>query len=207
MKDCCESKSSELSKLRETQARTLKIVLAINATMFLVEAIAGIIGNSTALLADSLDMFGDATVYAFSLYVLDRGLIWRARAALLKGGIMAAFGVAVLLKVIYQMTTGVVPEGETMGIIAGLALVANSFCLFLLYRHRSDDINMRSTWLCSRNDLIANLGVIIAAWGVLKTGTLWPDVVVGSVIAILFLLSAKGVIQDSRRELIETNSQ
>lgn len=204
MKDCCESKSTELSKLRETQASTLKIVLAINAVMFLVEAIAGILGNSTALLADSLDMFGDATVYAFSLYVLDRGAIWRARAALLKGGIMAAFGVGVLLKVIYQAMSGIVPEGETMGIIAGIALTANSFCLFLLYRHRSDDINMRSTWLCSRNDLIANIGVILAAWGVLKTGTLWPDVAVGSVIALLFLLSAKGVIQDSRRELKET---
>jgi cation diffusion facilitator family transporter len=203
MKHCCEDKCTELVKLRTNQARTLKIVLAINAAMFFIEAYSGIIGKSTALLADSLDMFGDATVYAFSLYVIDRGKSWRARAALLKGVIMAAFGLGVLAQVVHQATSGVVPVGETMGLVAFLALAANTVCLTLLYRHRTDDINMRSTWLCSRNDLIANVSVIAAAIGVLKTGNVWPDLIVGTIIALLFLSSAAGVLKESLSELKE----
>jgi cation diffusion facilitator family transporter len=201
MGDCCECKGTELALLRQSQAKVLKIVLLINAVMFLVEATAGLLSHSSALLADSLDMFGDATVYAFSLYVIDRGPRWQAKAAFLKGVIMATFGVGVMIRVVLQLLSERVPVGEMMSHFGLLALFANSFCLFLLYRHRSNDINMRSTWICSRNDLIANSGVIAAAFMVMKTQSFWPDVIVGVVIALLFLVSAYGVLKSSWREM------
>ncbi|RYZ88925.1 MAG: cation transporter, partial [Proteobacteria bacterium] len=162
-KSCCENKASELKTLRQKQGNVLKIVLVLNALMFVLEFAFGLISNSAALMADSLDMFGDATVYGFSLYALDRGVVWRARAGLLKGLIMAIFGVFVIGQVIYKIMLHVTPHAETMGVIGIVALAVNATCLYLLYSHRSDDINMRSTWLCSRNDIIANVGVIGAS--------------------------------------------
>jgi cation diffusion facilitator family transporter len=179
----------------------LKAVLAINTAMFVVEVVAGILARSTALLADSLDMFGDALVYGFSLYVIARGMKWRATAALLKGLIMAAFGLAVLSEAVHKMLSPVVPTAETMGAIGLLALAANTVCLALLWRHRQDDINMRSTWLCSRNDVIANLTVLLAAAGVWFMQSMWPDVLVGTVIAALFLRSAFHVTGESLKAL------
>jgi Co/Zn/Cd efflux system component len=200
-KSCCENKSVELAALHEKQGGVLKAVLIINATMFAIELTAGIFARSTALMADSLDMLGDASVYAFSLYALHKGAQWRARAGYAKGLVMALFAVVVLGQATYRFITQVTPEAATMGIIGTIALGANIFCLVLLYRHRRDDINMRSTWLCSRNDIIANVGVIGASWlvAVFQSGV--PDLIVGASIAGLFLWSSKDVISEARQEL------
>lgn len=201
MDSCCETKVEEISTLRGQHKTVLIIVLLINAALFVVEAAAGLLGNSTALLADSLDMLGDSLIYAFSLYVLSRSAAWKAKAALLKGAVMAVFGVGVLLEVIYKTISGILPSAETMGIIGTLVLLGNGICFLLLYRHRSDDLNMRSTWLCSRNDIIANAGVLIAAFGVYATQSVWPDVLIGGAIAALFLKSAIAVLTESFIEL------
>lgn len=197
MKDCCEHKSAELELLRDRQLGVLKVVLFVNAVMFLVEVVAGILARSSALTADSLDMFGDATVYAFSIYVISKGPVWKARAARLKAGIMILFGVAVLSEAGIKLFTSIVPESRTMGGIGALALAANLFCLYLLFRHREDDINMKSTWICSRNDIIANVGVLLASAAVFYTQSNIPDVVVGGIIAGLFLASAVGILREA----------
>jgi cation diffusion facilitator family transporter len=179
----------------------------MNAILFVVEAAAGLLANSTALLADSLDMLGDSLVYGFSLYVLWRSAVWKAKAALLKGVIMAVFGVGVVVEVIYKTISGIVPSAETMGIIGVVVLVGNGICFLLLYRHRSDDLNMRSTWLCSRNDIISNLSVLLAAIGVKVFNASWPDILVGAAIAALFLRSAFTVLRESIGELRILRSQ
>jgi Co/Zn/Cd efflux system component len=201
MDACCETKADELNALRGKHRSVLVAVLAINAVLFVVEGAAGLLADSTALLADSLDMLGDSLVYAFSLYVLSRSAAWKAKAALLKGTIMAVFGAGVLLEVIYKTISGIVPAAETMGIIGTLVLLGNGICFLLLFRHRSDDLNMRSTWLCSRNDIIANMSVLIAATGVKVFDASWPDIVVGGAIAALFLKSASTVLRESFLEL------
>jgi len=201
MDGCCETKADELTVLRGEHRNVLVIVLIINAVLFVVEAAAGLLANSTALLADSLDMLGDSLVYGFSLYVLWRSAAWKAKAALLKGAIMAVFGLGVLLEVIYKTISGIVPSAETMGIIGALVLLGNGICFLLLFRHRSDDLNMRSTWLCSRNDIIANVSVLAAAVGVKMFDASWPDIVVGAAIAALFLKSALTVLRESFGEL------
>jgi len=201
MDACCETKADELNALRGKHRTVLVVVLLINAALFVVEAAAGLLANSTALLADSLDMLGDSLVYGFSLYVLWRSVAWKAKAALLKGAIMAVFGAGVLLEVIHKTITGIVPSAETMGIIGVLVLLGNGICFLLLFRHRSDDINMRSTWLCSRNDIIANVSVLFAAIGVKISSSGWPDIVVGAAIAALFLKSALTVLAESFAEL------
>src|SRR4026208_1415723 len=166
MDSCCQTKAEEILALRGKHRNVLVIVLVINAVLFVVEAAAGLLANSTALLADSLDMLGDSLVYGFSLYVLARSAAWKAKAALLKGAIMALSRAGVLLAVIYKMVSDIIPGAETMGIIGALVLLGNGVCFLLLFRHRSDDLNMRSTWLCSRNDIIANVAVLVAAIGV-----------------------------------------
>ena len=183
------------------QRRVLQIVLWINTTMFLAEFGAGLLAHSTALLADSVDMLGDAIVYGFSLYVVGRGGAWPARAALLKGVVMAAFGIGVLGEVAFKIVGGLVPAAEVMGGVGLLALAANVVCLILLARRRADDINMRSAWLCSRNDVVANAAVLVATAGVVLTGSAWPDIVVGLLIAAMFGTAACGVIRAARRQL------
>lgn len=200
MDSCCENKAGELAQLRASQSRVLYIALAINAVMFLVEFSAGWIANSTALLGDSLDMFGDASVYALTLFVLDRSRRARAGAAVFKGGFMLLFGVVVVADAIRKLLIQDVPAADWMGVVGALALLANGICFALLYRHRADDLNMRSTWLCSRNDLFANSSVIIAAGLVAVTGSLWPDIIVGLAIASLFLHSAWQVIREGLEE-------
>ena len=200
MDNCCENKAGELAQLRANQSRVLYIALAINAVMFLVEFSAGWIASSTALLGDSLDMFGDASVYALTLFVLDRSQRARAGAALFKGGFMLLFGVLVVADAVRKLLVQEVPEAEWMGVIGALALLANGICFALLYSHRADDLNMRSTWLCSRNDLFANSSVIVAAGLVAVTNTLWPDIIVGLAIAALFLYSAWQVIREGMEE-------
>lgn len=197
MDDCCGDKSCEITAMRESHGRVLWIVLAINASMFFVEGLAGIIAHSTALLADALDMLGDTLVYGFSLFVLARSSRWQASAALMKGGFMLAFGLGVMGEAIYKMVYPIMPNVETMGTIGALALIANLICFILLYRHRSDNLNMGSTWLCSRNDLIANVGVLLAAGSTYALASRWPDIIVGAVIASLFLSSAYNVLRQS----------
>ena len=200
MDACCEAKQEELSILRGKHKNVLTIVLVINAVLFVVEATAGLLAHSTALLADSLDMLGDSLVYGFSLYVLWRSAEWKALAAIFKGVVMALFGIGVLAEAVYKILAGVVPSAETMGIIGFLVLIGNAACFFLLFRHRSDDLNMRSTWLCSRNDIIANVSVLFAAAGVALTGSLWPDLIVGGAIALLFARTAWMVLSEAMRE-------
>jgi cation diffusion facilitator family transporter len=201
MAGCCEDKACELEELRASQSRTLWIVLGVNAAMFVAELAVGLIAGSVALQADSLDMLGDAFVYGFSLYVVAKSMRWRAVSAMFKGIIMAVFGFAVLGQSIYKILYGAVPEAELIGAMGAIALVANLFCLFLLTRHRADDVNMRSTWLCSRNDIIANVSVLLAAGLVAWTGTLWPDIAVGLIITGLFLRTSVIVIREALVEL------
>ncbi|MBW7956852.1 MAG: cation transporter [Deltaproteobacteria bacterium] len=201
MADCCQDKACEIEALREKQGAVLKAVLAINAVMFLVEAGAGTLAGSTALQADSLDMLGDSLVYGFSLYVLGRGARWQAASALFKGLIMAAFGFFVLGEAAYRLLNPAIPPADVIGGIGALALFANSICLWLLWKHRSDDINMHSVWLCSRNDIIANVSLFVAAAGVWATGSWWPDMAIGLAIAAVFLRSSLFVVGRAVRQL------
>ena len=196
MKACCEI-GTEFTR---RQQRVLQAVLWVNAAMFLAEFGVGLVAHSTALLSDSVDMLGDAIVYGFSLYAATRGPVWHARAALLKGSIMGAFGLGVLLEVAVKLVRGVLPSADLIGTVGVVALAANVVCLALLARHRTDDINMRSAWLCSRNDVVANIGVLFAAVGVGVTGAAWPDIAVGLLIAAMFGSSSIGVIRAARRQ-------
>ena len=196
MSDCCTDTSC-IEALQKRQSRTLKAVLGINLVMFLVEFVAGILARSTALMADSLDMLGDALVYGFSLYVVTRHDGWKAASAFMKSGIMAFFGLFVLGQATYKVLHPVTPAFELIGLIGLLALAANATCLWLLWSHRSEDVNMRSVWLCSRNDIIANSAVLAAAAGVWMLESQWPDLVVGLGIAVLFLRSSVKVYRDA----------
>jgi cation diffusion facilitator family transporter len=201
MSNCCDDKACEIEALRHRQRATLKIVLGINALMFLVELTAGMMSNSLSLLADSLDMLGDALVYGLSIYVVARGERMKAKVALFKGGIMAAFALFVLGQAVYKIIVPQVPVFETIGVIGVLALAANGLCLFLLWRHRADDINMKSVWLCSRNDIIANVSVLLAALGVWFFGSAWPDIIIGLALAGLFAKSSLAVLRGAMAEL------
>lgn len=206
MADCCNDKACVIEALRNRQSSTLKIVLGINLVMFAVELTAGLLARSVSLVADSLDMLGDSLVYGFSLYVVARGARMKAISALFKGSIMAAFGLFVLGQAIYRIIMPELPVFEAIGAIGLLALAANSLCLVLLWRHRADDINMNSVWLCSRNDIVANVSVLSAAFGVWLTGSNWPDVLIGLALATLFLRSALFVLRRSYTELRAINA-
>ena len=195
MSECCRI----LTDVSLVQRRVLRIVLALNLAMFVLEAGAGLAAASTALLADSADMLGDALVYGVSLYAVGRGGAWTARAAALKGWLMAAFGAAVLGQAAIKIARGAEPQAEVMGVVGLVALAANALCLVLLWRLRAHDVNMRSAWICSRNDVTANAAVLAAAGAVTLTGSPWPDVLVGLAIAALFASSARGVLRDARR--------
>jgi len=182
-------------------SRVLKIVLLVNATMFVAEVVGSWFFHSVALLGDSMDMLQDALVYALSLYVLDRGPVWKARAALIKGGTMLVLGAGLLTQTVRHAFTGVVPSAEGMGAVGLAALAANACCLFLLYNHRGDDVNLRSTWLCSRNDVISNIGVMVAAVLVSWLGSSWPDILMGGAIATLILSSSVIILREARTEI------
>lgn len=178
----------------------LYLVLAVNAVMFVVEFGAGWLAQSTALLGDSLDMLGDASIYAVTLYALTASDRTRAGVALLKCLAMAMLGLAVLIEAARKAMVGATPDVGVMILVGAAALMANALCFALLFRHRADDLNMRSVWLCSRNDLISNLSVILAAGAVYATGSMWPDVAVGVSIAVLFLHSARQVLIEAWAE-------
>lgn len=195
--DCCDAKGEELAALgaHADVRRVLIVVLVVNLVMFVVELSAGIVARSTSLMADSVDMLGDALVYILSLYALNRGPRWHAGAALAKGATIAALGVGIVVEVVLKLLHGVTPVAQTMLLFGVLALAANLSCLALLYRYRNRDVNLSSTFECSRNDVIANVGVLLASGGVhwFKAG--WPDIVVGGIIALLFFRSALGVLR------------
>jgi Co/Zn/Cd efflux system component len=178
----------------------LWIALVINLIMFLVELIGGAYAHSSALWADSLDFFGDAVNYAISLAVLGASLYWRATVALLKGLTMAIFGIVVIVKAGYGYLQGIPPEAITMGAIGVLALVANVIAAVILYAFRDGDANMQSVWLCSRNDAIGNIAVIFAAIGVFGTGSLFPDLIVALIMALLGLTGGYRVVKQALRE-------
>lgn len=201
MAGCCSEDDGHIAALRTRQRQVLWAVLALNATMFVVEFGAGWLASSAALLGDSLDMLGDALVYGLSLFVVARSPRWKAVSAGCKGAVMLAFGLLVLGEAVHKALYGTTPEAGLMAVVGVLALAANVACLWLLTRHRDDDVNMGSAWVCSRNDLVANSSVLIAAALVAATGSLWPDVIVGAGIALLFLVTALGVLRDAWRSV------
>jgi Co/Zn/Cd efflux system component len=195
----------------QTVARTqryrsiLWIALAVNLGMFAVEIAAGARAGSTSLLADSLDFLGDAGNYAISLWVLGLGIIARARASLFKALCMLAFALGVLSMALWQAFTDQLPDAQTMGAVGMLALLANLGVAALLYAYREGDSNMRSVWLCTRNDALGNIAVLLAALGVFGTGSAWPDLLVASGMASLALTSAYQIMLQARRELLATS--
>jgi Co/Zn/Cd efflux system component len=206
MTDCCSEKESAIEALQARQSATLKLVLAINAVMFVVELTSGLLARSTALLSDSLDNLGDALTYGLSLYAVSRGARSKARVALFKGGLILAAGLFVLGQVIYGVLHLGVPVFEVMGIVSLLALAANATCLALLWKHRTEDVNMSSVWECSRNDIASNLSVLLAAAGVWLTGAAWPDLLIGFALACLFLWSAGKVLAAAIRQLQDSKA-
>ncbi|MDO9366858.1 MAG: cation transporter [Methylotenera sp.] len=201
MADCCENKSCAIDALRIRQSSTLKVVLCINAVMFVIEVVTGIMSGSTALLSDSLDNLGDAITYGLSLYVIASSPRSKAKIALFKGILILIAGIFVLSQVVYRIMFPIIPTYETMGLISLLALLANGTCLMLLWKHRQEDINMSSVWECSRNDVASNISVFVAAGGVWLMHSGWPDIIVGSVLALLFLKSSSKVIRGALSEL------
>lgn len=184
--------------------KVLWIALAINLTMFLGEIIAGIASGSRALQADALDFLGDSANYAISLGVAGMALRWRSRAAVVKGATIFAFGAYVLVTSIVGALGDGVPRAETMGIVGTIALLANGGVALMLYRYRSGDANMRSVWICSRNDAIGNLAVLAAAAGVFGTGSQWPDLAVAAVMATLGLVGGVQILRQASIELRAT---
>ena len=200
MSGCCNQDCS-IDKLRERQRGTLQIVLGINAVMFFVIVFAALVGQSTALMADSLDNLGDAMTYALSLYAVTRGATVKAKVALFKGSLILVAAIAVAAQIIYKLFVPTMPLFEVMGAFSLLALIANSLCLFLLWRHRNEDVNMSSVWECSRNDIASNLSVFVAAGAVWFTGSGWPDIVVALGLVWLLMRSAIRVISSAIVEL------
>ena len=200
---CCDHDAPKLDAIVNLARyrKILWIALAVNAAMFLVEIVAGVQSGSLSLLADAVDFAGDAMNYAVSLAVLASALAWRARAAMLKAVSMMGFGLYVLGAALWSMWYGGVPLATTMGAIALLALVANIAVAWMLYAFREGDANMRSVWLCSRNDAIGNLAVFIAALGVFGTASAWPDLAVASLMGALALHGGWTVLQQARGEL------
>lgn len=200
MSGCCNDGCS-LDRLRERQRGTLQIVLGINAVMFFVIVAAALYGKSSALLADSLDNLGDALTYGLSLYAVSRGTAAKAKVALFKGGLIFFAACTVAAQITYKFFVPSVPLFEIMGAFGLLGLAANSICLFLLWRHRHEDVNMSSVWECSRNDIASNLSVFVGAGAVWFTGLGWPDIVVALGLVWLLMRSAIRVISSAMAEL------
>lgn len=201
MSGCCDGGCSVKALQEERQRGTLKIVLAINAIMFIVIVGAAIYGGSIALLANSFDNFGDALTYALSLYAVSRGTSTKAKVAIFKGALILLAALIVTGQIIYKLLVPSVPIFEAMGIFGILSLIANSICLFLLWRHRHEDVNMSSVWECSRNDIASDISVIVAAGGIWLLGSGWPDIIVAFALVILLYRSAFHVISSAKTEL------
>jgi Co/Zn/Cd efflux system component len=200
MSGCCED-TCALEKLQQRQRGTLQAVLGINAVMFLVIAVAALYGQSAALLADSLDNLGDALTYGLSFYAVSRGNVAKAKVALFKGGLIFIAAALVAAQVLYKLAVPSLPMFEVMGVFGVLGLTANALCLFLLWQHRHEDVNMSSVWECSRNDIVSNLSVLVAAGAVWFFSSGWPDIVVAVGLLIFLLRSSMRVISSARLEL------
>lgn len=199
--DCCDKACSSEQAASPRYRRILWIALWINAIMFAVEIAGSVHSGSVSLLADAVDFLGDAANYGVSLAVLSMGFAWRARAAFVKGLTMGAYGLFVIVKAWLAALAGAPPEPITMGLIAAIALAANVSVAAMLYVYREGDSNMRSVWLCSRNDAIGNVAVMLAALGVFGTGSAWPDLWVAAVMAALALTAAGSILRQSVKEL------
>ena len=197
----CTGYEPKFDGMSRAYKRVMWGVIAINGAMFFVEMGAGLWAGSQALKADALDFFGDTATYALSLFVIGLSIQWRARAALFKGLCLAAFACWILGSTVYQALVLDIPQAFVMGSVGLLALGANVICVLLLIPFRDGDANVRSVWLCSRNDALGNLAVVLAASSVWATNSGWPDLIVAAVLAGLFLSSAYQIIRDARREL------
>jgi Co/Zn/Cd efflux system component len=198
---CCNHESPEAALRSRRYRRILWIALTVNLLMFAVEIGAGLKAGSVSLLADSLDFLGDSANYAISLWVLGMSLALRARAAQFKAASMLLFGLGVLGAALWHWWQGEVPSAPTMGVVGGLALLANVGVAALLYAYREGDSNMRSVWLCTRNDALGNLAVLAAALGVFGTGSAWPDLIVAAIMATLAITAAVQVLRQADGEL------
>jgi Co/Zn/Cd efflux system component len=205
--NCCNSPRDAQTPPDARYRRVLWAALGINLVMFLVEIVAGLLAGSASLQADALDFLGDAGNYAVSLAVVGMALKYRARVALAKGATMGLFGLWVVGSTAWHAIHGTLPSAATMGVVGFLALAANATVLVLLWSYRAGDSNMRSVWLCSRNDVIANCAVLLAALGVVGTGSNWPDIAVAAVIAVLALQGSWLVLRHAVAELREVRAQ
>src|SRR5262245_34460861 len=203
---CCPPPPLNLDPHRGNQAyrRVLWAVLAINAVMFLVEIGAGLAAGSASLQADALDFLGDSANYAISLFVVGLALRYRATAAMIKGATMGVLGLWVIGTIVWHTLHGTLPSAFTMGTVGLAALVANAASFGLLWAYRTGDANMRSAWICTRNDVLGNIAVLLAAVGVFGTGTGWPDVIVAAIMAALALQGAAVVARQAAKELRRT---
>lgn len=200
--DCCKAACGTTATLTDPRwRRALWIALGVNAGMFAVEMAAGAAADSRALQADALDFLGDAANYAISLLVAGMALAWRARAALAKGITLIGLSGWVMITAALAALSGAAPQPKLMGIIGALALAANAGVAIMLYRFRTGDANMRSVWICSRNDAIGNIAVMAAALGVFGTGTAWPDLIVAAILALLGISGGIQIVRQARREL------
>ncbi len=190
----------EIEIKNREQSRTLIILLTINGVMFVAEMVAGIIGDSTALIADSLDMLADATIYAIGLYAVGRSLLVKANAAHISGIFQVLLGLGVLLDIIRRFIVGSEPESMVMMVVGAVALIANSICLALIYKHRQGEVHMRASWIFSKNDVIANLGVICSGALVAWFNSPWPDLLIGLLITILVVRGGIHIIKDANSE-------
>lgn len=205
--DCCASACGNTTALNDPRwRRALWIALALNLGMFGVEMVAGYFSESRSLQADALDFLGDGANYAISLMVAGMALVWRARSALAKGLTLFGFGGWVLGTAIVALIGGTVPKAETMGIVGSLALAVNVGVALMLYKFRSGDANMRSVWICSRNDAIGNIAVMIAAVGVFQTNSAWPDLTVAGLLAILAISGGLQIVLHAANDLRESRS-
>jgi Co/Zn/Cd efflux system component len=201
MSECCDHHDLTNAVQSHKQTTILRIVLAINALMFVTIAIAALYSRSNALFAESLDNLGDAFTYGISLYAVSRGAVVKAKVAFVKGGLIFMGALIVLAQVVSRIFMPQVPVFEIMGIFSILALFANSGCFYLLLRHRHDDLNMSSVWECSRNDVASNLAVFLAAGVVWLSGSAWPDMAVALVLVWFLLRSAIRIIRSAEKQL------
>lgn len=204
MGSCCENNCAA-EALQKMQRGTLVKVLWINAVMFIAIVVAAFYGRSTALLSDSLDNLGDALTYGLSLFAVSKGTATKARVALLKGGLIFVAASLVVVQIIHRLVSPVLPSYEIMSIFSLAGLVANGLCLFLLWRHRHEDINMSSVFECSRNDIASNLSVILAAIGVRVFDSGLPDIIIATILAVLLLNSSARVIKGALSELAQSS--
>jgi Co/Zn/Cd efflux system component len=200
---CCDNDCA-IDALQKSQRGTLTIVLGVNAVMFLVIVVAALYSHSTALLADSLDNLGDAITYALSLYAVSRSKTVKAKVALFKGGLIFIAACAISAQIVYKILVPSIPVVEVMGAFSLISLAANLLCLYLLWRHRNEDVNMSSVWECSKNDIASNLSVFMAAGAVWVTGSGWPDILVAFGLVCLLLRSSFRVITSALVEFRAT---